>query len=156
MAGFSTRRFERARFKATKGPSEKRRLERRLEERKRRNAGLPPAIPQPLTKPTTPTPKAPEERKEIRVKRHTRHINRKLKERQRMAERSGLKELTKFGRNGGTWQDAPPWARSPQEERARDHLLRASVKGTAEESTELSLDSRQKDPSITQEIPPWR
>lgn len=125
-----------------KSPSERKRLKRRLEERKRRKEGLPiesPSMPAPKYAPKESTP---EERKAVRVQRRTKRINRKLRERQRMAARSGLHELV--SRAKGT-----RWPRRQQRgsealagARTRDEQPRQGSVRHAEESHELSLDSR--------------
>lgn len=125
-----------------KSPSERKRLKRRLEERKRRKEGLPSA---PVTAPThTPSPKqhTPEERKAIRAKRRTHRINRKLRERQRMARRSGLKELVSRA-TGAKWPRQPQrGSATPTTARTRDEQPFTGSVRHAEESHELSSDSR--------------
>lgn len=157
MTSFSTSRFERLTFERTKGPSEKRRLERRLEERKRRNLGLPSVAPIVPTKPVvTPPTTTPEERKAIRVVRRAKRINRKLRERQRMAARSGLPELVRFGRAG---QDAPPRRGRSAKETTTEGFSHncVSESGTAEECNEVSSDTRQRTPlDVSQEYKLWR
>jgi hypothetical protein len=74
--------------KKSRGPAEKRRLARRLLERKRRHASEP--APQKVV-----APKTPEEIKNARITRHAKRLRRRVRQRQEMAARSGLPELVR-------------------------------------------------------------
>lgn len=144
-------------WSGVKSPTQKRRLKRRLEERKQRKDGLP-VEPRaaPVTPTSQPTPngspntfadqpcKSHEERKVIRATRYRKRLNRKLKERQRMARRSGLPELV--CRSGGRPASAEA-ARTTSSTKAvgsrSNTLPTKSDDCLAEETPELSSDSKQ-------------
>lgn len=95
MSVFDAQRFLARMSKRSKGPAEKRRLARRLADRQRRRGAEVPA--QPATVPAPPAPKSPQEIKTIRVTRHAKRVRRRVRERQRLAARSGLPELMRRG-----------------------------------------------------------
>lgn len=177
MHSFNAARFEIIILERTKGPAEKRRLQRRLEERRRRK-GLPPPVTKPA-KPRTPTDTSiteKERQKEIKAARTQRRFRRKIKTRQRLAARSGLSELDRRSK----WQavrTAHLSAGLPEWEQVLRAHLRAgragSIKGVdggvpapcagkpraAEEFIEVSPDTRQKTPlydNFFEDLPPWR
>lgn len=137
--------------RAAKGPSEKRRLARRLEERRQRRAGLPAAAPAPAPQKAPPVQK-PKQQSHIQVKatrtaRHAKRLRRKIRERQRLAARSGLPELVR------RLPAAGKAATTGNSNKAAGCYYKGlpppgGVLGTAAESPELSSDSRQKVPSL--------
>lgn len=161
MTAFSTQRFERITFERTKGPSEKRRLQRRLEERRlKKGLSARPMAPIKPTPPKTSTTITEKDRqREQRALRAQRKFRRRIKTRQRLAARSGLPELDRRSK----WRAAAKMRTSAQATyKGVDGGVPARCAGetrAAEEIIEVSRDTRQKTPlydNFFEDLPQWR
>ena len=165
MSAFDSQKFllaVRRRPKRVKGPSEQRRLQRRLEERKRARDFAPVAAPiespspsvEPSDKPSKfsflARPRMTRDQRRAKCKAKRDHkVKRKLRERQRMAARSGLPELVRRGParpEGGGKAGAPgPEAAKGGGEGAGFTCIAGSPR-TTEKLDALSQDGRWKNP----------